>query len=591
MATELGHLSESMTYLFKAFEQSDDFVLLLDQQGQILRANKTFLETFSVSSDGLVDLSILHFDPGFPVTEILLHRRIQGVFKTSADESFLVDISVTPHDLDKRPCVLLIARRYSRAVRLMGTIINALPGRFGVIDENMQLIRWSEYRTYEPTRSVSHLPSRDLRELLPAALWQQVVDAVREAFEKGTSSIELIPNDVSAKGALLVFTRVEIDTIPHVAMLTVDISDRLQAEKALRESEARFRSIVEQSDDGIVLIDPNGLIAEWNTGQERITGISRSEVIGKPSWNVRALSTPHEQHTADLTQRYERSIRRALASGHAPWIDETMDWQLELPNGDQCFVETVSFSIHVDQQKMLGSISRDISGSKKHEQTLQEYTDRLKALAARLADAQETERMRCSAELHDQVGQGLTALDLTLTATLRSLSDQEDEAKGLIEQALQLTRRTATSTRNLMADMRPAILDEYGFEAALSWYVERLTSQTEIPVRLQVDVEIPRLSNLAETALFRIAQEAITNALKHSNAEQIRVSLALCADSVELIIQDDGQGFDALRHVSGGERGWGLMIMDERATAVGGNLAVESQPGQGTCVIVQVPQS
>lgn len=591
MAMDSGHHPDSATELLKIFERSDDLVLLLDKQGKIIQANHACLEVLGISAATLNEMSIQEVDPGFPIAEMLLHRRIDGTFRSQGNDSYPVDISVAPCELNGRPYVLLVARKHSRAMRLMGTVLGAVPGRFGVINEELQLIPWSEYRTYEPSRSVTNLPSRDLRELLPPAIHEQVIASIREAFEDGRSSTEVTSKENPHQGGLLIFTRIEIDGNLFVAMLSVDISDRLKTEAALRESEARFRSIVEQSDDGIVLIDHDGRIAEWNAGQERITGIERCDVIGKPSWEVRVRSTPREQRSVDLIRRYERSIRRALKLGQASWIEETMEWELELPDGDRCNVETVSFPIQVDEQRMLGSISRDITESKQQARTLKEYADRLKALAARLADAQEAERVRCSAELHDQVGQGLTALDLTLTASLRHLIDQDGEARQHIEQALETTRETATRTRNLMADMRPTTLDEYGLEAALRWYTEHLGSQTEMRISFRADEDIPRLPSNTETALFRIAQEALTNALKHSEAQNVHVSLVLSNGSVEIVIQDDGQGFDDPSHMSGEERGWGLMIMDERAMAVGGRSVVESRPGQGTRVAVKVPQS
>ncbi|MFC2095637.1 PAS domain S-box protein [Candidatus Bipolaricaulota bacterium] len=588
MATESGHLSESRISLFKVFEQSDDFVLLLDMQGKILQANRIFLETFAVAPDGLINLSILHFDSGFPVTEILLHRRIQAMLSNPGTEPIPVDVSVTPLDSFDPAVALLIARRNTRAVQIMGSIVGGLPGRFGVIDRNLQLIRWSEYRTYEPARSVAHLPSRDLRQLLPKPLQAEAFKAIEEAFENGRSSREYKHGEDPISGALISFTRIEIDKTPYVVMFSVDIADRLRVEKALHESEARFRSIVEQSEDGIVLIGHDGLIAEWNEGQERLTGILRKDVIGKASWDVRVKSTPSEQQTEDLTQRYERSIRRALELGQAPWIEETMEWELELPNGDRCHVETVSFPIQVEEQRMLGSISRDITTSKQQERTLLDYAERLKALAERLAEAQEDERVRCSAELHDQVGQGLTAIDLTLTASLRHLANHGEEAEHYIEQALEITRDTAARTRNLMSEMRPLDLDEYGLEAALRWYAEHLNMQTDTRVAFRTDEGIPRLSRNTETSLFRIAQEALNNALKHSKAERVQVSLKLNHDHLEMAIQDNGQGFAVLPKAQDKNRGWGLMIMDERATAAGGRLVVDSRPGHGTKVLATV---
>lgn len=590
MTMDSGQSVEQLSEaLLKLFEQSDDLLLLLDEHGVIMQVNAACAVALGIPAEALRGQSIRQFDSGFPIDDLLSHRRIHGMFSVSDDSPLPVDISVAPIEGDNQTLVLLVARTQSRALRLMGAVLGAVPGRFGVIDENMQLIQWTEYRTYEPARSVSHLPSRDLMKIIPERLQERAIATIKKAFNDGQASVELEFGESPRTGGLFIFERIEVEGVVYVAMLIVDISDRLQTEEALRESESRFRSIVEQSNDGIVMIDSDGLVVEWNAAQERITGIGRADVIGKPSWAVRVMSTPQEQQTTDLAQRYESSIRRALETGRASWIDETMEWELELPANERRFVETVSFPIQVDHQSMLASISRDITRAKHQEHALQKSAEQLRALAARLADAQENERKRCSAELHDQVGQGLAGIDLALTASLRNLGEQESSTKTHVEHALELTRQTAARTRDLMSEMRPTVLDEYGLESAMRWYVDQLGSQTGIPILMPGDLAIPRLSSGAETALFRIMQEAITNALKYSHASEVRVTVAVKGTCVELTIQDDGCGFNAGQHVSGEERGWGLMIMDERATAVGGSLEVSSQRGSGTTVTATVP--
>jgi len=137
----------------------------------------------------------------------------------------------------------------------------------------------------------------------------------------------------------------------------------------------------------------------------------------------------------------------------------------------------------------------------------------------------------------------------------------------------------------MMGELRPAVLDDYGLLAALHWYGQRFSQRTGLAVAVQGEELAPRLPSATETALFRIAQEALTNAAKHAQASQVTVTLEPVNGGARLTIADDGVGFDpATRR----QAGWGLMTMRERAEAVGAHLRVESAPGKGTQVVVEV---
>lgn len=589
-------LSKGVTdALLAALEASDDMTFLLDGQGAILYASASTERHLGISPESLRGRAINDLDPRFPAAEALAGepdvapRRISARFSTATGGILPVDVAVAAVGDGPGMAFLVTARRISRDVKFLGTIMNTVPAKMGVIDRNFHLVKWSEHRTYEPERSVERLPTRDFTELLPERMRAEGIASIQEAFAKGSVELEIASEIAPYAGAMIYLKRIVVDDEPFVAMLAMDVTERRRAEAALKESEERFRSIVEGSIDGIVLIDSSGDIAEWNPGQERITGLRRDDVIGRPSWEVRVLSMPKEHRSSELAQRYERSIRQGLETGQAPWLNEMVESEIELPNGERCHVETVHFAIDLGMGRMLGSISRDITRAKDQERTLRDHADRLKALASRLADVQEAERARLATELHDQIGQGLTALDLTLTAAGRSLDTDPATTREHISQALHLTQETASRMRDLMAEMRPMVLDEYGFEPALRWYAGHLSSQTEMAISVQSDETFPRLSEPVETALFRIAQEALTNALKHSGADDIRVVLSADAGRACVVIVDNGRGFAPKEQSGEPGRGWGLMIMEERAAAVGGCLTVEGRPGEGACVRIEVP--
>lgn len=217
--------------------------------------------------------------------------------------------------------------------------------------------------------------------------------------------------------------------------------------------------------------------------------------------------------------------------------------------------------------------------------------ERLRRTMARLAEVEETERRRVVRELHDQVGQNLTALDLSL-ATLRSHLERRGlrDLQEQIEGSFSLLEQTNESIRELMLDLRPSVLDDYGLLSALRWYGSRFASRTGIEVRVSGSERVAqRLSPHVENALFRIAQEALNNAAKHAQADRVWIDLRSNERKVRLVIRDDGVGFDPHK-LEVKKDSWGMLTMRERAESVGALCHFESAPMEGTWVAVDVPK-
>jgi len=234
------------------------------------------------------------------------------------------------------------------------------------------------------------------------------------------------------------------------------------------------------------------------------------------------------------------------------------------------------------------TIMRDITGRKQAEQALRDYAGRLQGLSQRLVATEETERRKINRELHDRVGQNLAALNIQLNIIRSKLPQKSLRAVNSHLQATQaLLEETAAHARNVMADLRPPALDDYGLLAALRSYVESVAARVIAPIAVHGDDLAPRLPLDAEISLFRIAQGAIANAIQHARAQRIEVTLAATSGQVTLTIADDGAGFDP-QHVVPARPSWGLTIMQERAEAIGARLTVESAPGKGTRVCVAI---
>jgi signal transduction histidine kinase len=225
--------------------------------------------------------------------------------------------------------------------------------------------------------------------------------------------------------------------------------------------------------------------------------------------------------------------------------------------------------------------------------TEQRRLEELRAeLFHRTVKAQENERQRIARELHDETGQTLTALGMGLRGLSESIITHPQLA---VEQAKQLEALTLSGVQELqrmVSGLHPPQLDDLGLLAALRWYINDISQRSGIPIELHGEGPKPRLNSDMRAVIFRIAQEAITNVVRHANASRVDVDLIYSTDDIYLKIKDDGQGFDVEKILQEGVESstcWGLLGMQERASLVGGTCKIDSAPGQGTCVEVHVP--
>jgi signal transduction histidine kinase len=229
---------------------------------------------------------------------------------------------------------------------------------------------------------------------------------------------------------------------------------------------------------------------------------------------------------------------------------------------------------------------RDLTERKRAEQTLQEYAQRLQDLSRRLLEVQEQERGRLAQELHDEVGQILTGLRLTLERGGRRGGGGMRKAVG---EARELLQELTGRVRDLSLHLRPSMLDDLGLVPALLWHLQRYTAQTGVRVDFHHAGLSRRFSPEGETAAYRIVQEALTNVARHAGVGEAVVRISLDRNALRLQIEDQGAGFDAEAAARSGA-GCGLSGMRQRAALLGGRLDVASAPGVGTRLSAEWPE-
>jgi PAS domain S-box-containing protein len=233
---------------------------------------------------------------------------------------------------------------------------------------------------------------------------------------------------------------------------------------------------------------------------------------------------------------------------------------------------------------LIGAVSceQDLSERRRAEERLQASHDKLHLLSRRLVESQETERRHIARELHDEVGQSLTVAEMHLQAVVQS--SRTASLKSRMTESLRAVERVLKQVRDLSLNLRPSMLDDLGLVPALRWYTNRQAAVAGLAAEFYAEPMENRLDPFIETACFRVAQEALTNVVRHARARAVTVELRQQSDQLHLLVRDDGAGFDvvALREQAVQGASLGLLSMEERATLVAGSIQLVSAPGQGT---------
>jgi signal transduction histidine kinase len=299
-----------------------------------------------------------------------------------------------------------------------------------------------------------------------------------------------------------------------------------------------------------------------------------------------------------------RSVRRPLAVLTAA-AERIAGGNLEapIPRLAEDEVGRLGRSLERMRVALKGSLETIARSNQELEQRVEARTQELKRLYGRLQEreqwreellrkvisAQEDERRRLARELHDETSQTLSALAMKLETALAAWPT--NESRDRLNEAKSLTVRTLEELHRLIFDLRPSVLDDLGLLSAIRWYAERHLERRGITVHFEVSGSEMRMSPELETALFRVAQETITNIAKHASADTVLIQILERDDGIAIEIEDDGEGFDpaSLPPPAARERGLGLLGMRERVELFGGTIEIESAPGRGTRIAIAVP--
>lgn len=586
-------LRESEERYRDLFENAKDAYYVHDLQGRYTSVNRAAEKLCGYSREDIIGKSFADFLPQEHLDAVAeyLCKKLADEGETTYETELItsdgrrVPIEVSSHliyddltgvsvqgtvrDITERRWSEERLREYEKVVEGLEEMITVVDRDFRYVLVNRAFLRYRRMNREELMgQSVSDVLGKEvferiIRPRLEEALAGQVV----------TFEMKFFYPHLGERDLLISYYPIEGPTgVDAAACVLQDITERRQGEEALRQSEERFSKAFHSSSAALSITQfEDGRLLEVNESFLRITGFTREELIGKSALELGLWRDPSQRATM---------------------------MELLLQNSEVTDLEIRFWRKSGEERSGLLSVDViELSGRKCVLGSCQDVTERIRAEATlrnysrMLVEAQETERKHIARELHDQIGQMLTAIKFTLQ-TLGG-SKQIGAARTVIAQGVGLIDTALDQVRNLSFELRPSLLDNLGLVAALQWYSDQFARRTGILTKWHSNLPEGemRFRQGLETACFRIVQESLTNVVRHAQAQQVVIELTTIDQQTVLSIKDDGVGFDMRAPQDSNPLNvhLGLIGMRERALALGGTLEIKSAPSKGTEIRVFFP--
>ena len=579
---------------------------------------------------------------------------------------------------------------------LSDSIINSLPGIFYLFTKEGKYYRWN--KNFE---TVTGYSAEEIKNLHPLELFMDnekeiIQSKIENVFVSGNDIVEANFQTKDGRVIPYYFTGMYIkyeneDCLMGVGM---DISEKVNSQKELVESEQKFRTLVQQASDGIIITDEDGNFKEVNESAAILMGYSKNELVNMTTNDIffeeggiqrplkfnsmvkgavvisehiirrkggkfinveisaKQLSDGRYQRIIrDITERtqVEEALRISekkyrllfnenplpmwissfnknifldvntaafLSYGYTkeeflqmklsdlnadanPLININGDaekngslqhehiWQHKKKDGSVIKVNLINHDIIYEGKSAVLSLANDVTAKFDAEENLQRSNDALRDLASHLETIRENERSHMAREIHDELGQQLTGLKMDISWLTKKINSDDNAVKEKMKDTIKLIDKTVITVRRIATQLRPSILDDLGLIAAMEWQSEEFEKRSEITSIFNTNVtQVSVKANIA-TAIFRIFQESLTNVLRHSKATEVTSFFRLNDDSITLLIEDNGIGFNEAEIVH--KKTLGLLGMKERIQLINGTYEINGSAGKGTSVIITVP--
>lgn len=369
---------------------------------------------------------------------------------------------------------------------------------------------------------------------------------------------------------------ITIEMALHRHRMEMKFKERM--EKALHESEDRYRQLVENISEGILMQNQKGILTYANKRFLDMLGYTEDEVLGKPITRFLGGGLLKRREVQEAAK--EDEVRKATE----------VSWKRK--DGERIFTILSPQNIYNNKDQLRGRVSvlTDITDRRLAEKELHRSRELLRKLSHHLQTIKEKESKRIAREIHDELGQQLTALKMDLSWISSKVDPDDEDAKRFLRKInamSSLVDKTIQTVQKISAELRPGLLDDLGLVPALEWLAQEFENQTNVQCRLQLHCEMVDLDPDCSTAIFRISQEALTNVYRHAKATKVNISLKEENGDLILRIKDNGKGITADEVF--GSTSLGLMGMRERVRPFGGTVNITGKPKKGTTLMVTLP--
>jgi PAS domain S-box-containing protein len=448
-------------------------------------------------------------------------------------------------------------------------IVNALPDMLLVIDGNNCFVDYNNPMGNPTLLPPEEFLGKHVSEVLPPDLAEETLankETVLREQRLLTHSYYLSQNGPKKYFEARYAPQGKTD----VLILVRDITETALAEQRIRDSEAKYRTLVEQANDAIFIANLKGELIVVNPAGSRISQYSQEELL-----QMRIHELTVQEQLEAMPFKFQE-----LATGAAV----TSERKLTRKDGSVVDVEITAKMIAAD--RFLAFV-RDISERKRVEKELLQSREDLRRLSNYIEQVREQERLHISREIHDELGQHLTVLKMDVSRLAKKIQQNDPGWTGDFQEILDAINDMVIVVRRISTELRPGLLDDLGLIAAIDWYGQDFEKRTGIKTSMICSVQEEELPREFNIGIFRIFQESLTNVARHAGADKVDISLVRQGNQLVLLIEDNGRGFEheEIQH----KKTLGIMGMKERAIMMGGSYTIQSANGKGTVVEVVIP--
>lgn len=571
----LHKIEESERQYRDLVEQAMVGILVRRPTGEIIFANAAFCRITGYSRDELLRMHALNLvdkseTPGFlRVQSLKIGESLSFQSRLLHKIGTMIHVDVSAHRLENGDVQIVandvservsIEQRFAEERNFIFHAIDTMPGIFYVFNAEGRFLRWNrnmEDVTGYSMQELAKIRSSDIVPVERRANHARLVTEILAGMGM-EGETELCRKDGTRIPYYYVARSFVWQGQSCVVGVGIDIRDRKDAERKLLDEHTMINHAINSLGSIFYLFSEGGELLLWNHALEQVSGYCNDEVAQMHL--LRFIAPEHRDQAV-------AAIAAVFTEGSA-----SLDANFLCRDGRQIPYHFTGRRLEWQSQTCLVGSGVDMTDRIDAGLRVQIYLEELQQLSARLLARQEEERRHIARELHDEMGQGLTAALLSV----KDLTSQLEPGPF----ASQLTQISAIITdltqrmRTLSLDLRPSVLDDLGLAAAARWYVRERVESANLHVNLAMDQSFPRLPSIVETTCFRVLQSALTNVQRHARAHRVEVNLHLSNGELSLTIHDDGQGFDVMeaRRQSAAGKTFGLVAMDERVRLVGGAL-------------------